>query len=155
LVEYRNEALKTMKLLSVFVAATALTGLVAGCQSHSKHGHKEAKVVAHCSKAADPSDTTLLVIQWKRHTSAGSLHDLSYYTFRYTPNSDEPCSYETVAGLICERYVTSEEATLTNCPFAGKHEVITKIVIDADKIVHPGTSAPASKDTSDCFCPKR
>lgn len=144
-----------MKLLTVFLATMAVTTLLAGCQSHPKHSEKETRVVPHCSKLPEPTDTSLLVIQWKRHTSHTSFHDLSYYTFRYTPHSDEPCSYETVEALICERYVTSQEPSSTNCPFAGKQEVITKIVVNADKIVHLGTSAPLPKDTSDCFCPKR
>ena len=144
-----------MKIVPVFLASVALATLCAGCHSQPKHGEKEnTRSVAPCCKSPEPTDTPLLVIQWKRHTSHAAFHDVSYFTFHYTPKSDEPCSYETVGAMICERYVTSYELSPTTCLLGGRHEPVTKIVVNADKIVRIGTSAPRPRDTSDCTCGK-
>jgi len=143
------------------LALLASTWLRTGWQSQpktkakSKADEKVARVVAHCLKKPDPDDKTLLVTQWKWHTSHVGSRDLNYFTFRFTPNSEEPCSYESVAALICERFVTSYTPSSTNCQFAGRQEPMTSIVVQEDKIIHSGTSGPVTSNTSECACPKR
>jgi hypothetical protein len=147
-----------MRVSAVVLAILVLTPLFAGCESQpkakTKPQAKATKAVSHCLKAAEPADETLLVIQWKWNGSHAGSHDISYFTFRYTPTRDEPCSYDSIRALICERYVTSHTTLTTNCQFAGKQEAITKIVVNADKIVHldAGIAAPIGSATSQCTC---
>ena len=149
---------RVLKIAPVGLALLAWLSLLAGCQSRpkpkGKAAEKSTKPVVHCLKTPEPTDTTMLVSQWKWHTSHIGSHDVNFFTFRFTPDSDEPCSYESVAALICERYVTSHTPSSTNCLFAGRQELMTTIVINADKIVRSGTSGPLSTYTSDCACPK-
>jgi hypothetical protein len=131
--------------------------LLASCHSSHRPAEKPAKhVVEHCLKSSDPSDGTVFVIKWKWTTAHIGMHDVSYYTFRYTPDSDDPASYESVRALICERYVTSHTTLETQRQFAGKSEPVTRVVADTNKIVHlhVGDSVPPSSDTSQCLCPK-
>ena len=160
MVQSSEPAQSLMKVSAVVLAILVSAPLFASCQSHpkpkAKAPQKVTKPVIHCLKAADPADETLLVIQWKWNGSHVGSHDISYFTFRYTPNRDEPCSYDSIRALICERYVTSHTTTTTNCQFAGKQEPITKIVVAADKIVHldAGITVPLGSATSQCTCPK-
>jgi hypothetical protein len=156
-----------MKLSTALLALLVIIGpslLLVGCESQPKKSHhtnnkaKSNKVeppVPPCLKEAESTDATLLVIEWKRHAAHSGGHNISYFTFRYTPGHDDPASYESVRALICEHYVTSYTLLATNLQFAGKTEPITKIVVDADQIVHieAGLPAPPTSDTSKCACP--
>jgi hypothetical protein len=151
-----------MKVSTALLALLAILGcsaLFLGCESQPKKSNskstKAEPPVGPCLKAAEASDKTILVIQWQRQESHQGRHGSSYFTFRYTPRHDDPASYESVRAFICERYVTSHTPVEKHYQFAGKDESATKIVVDADKIVHidPGVALPPAKDTSECKCP--
>jgi hypothetical protein len=153
--------MKPLAALAAPFAIVVLSSVLLGCESQPTKTHHKPKTtkveppVPPCLKEAEPTDKTLLVIEWTRQASHKGRHGSSYFTFRYTPGQDDPATYESVWALICERYVTSYALVGTNTQFAGKEEPITRIVIDADEIVRieAGLPAPPSDDTSKCACP--